>query len=573
MDFAIDLSNDQCVSADEASRYREYKCPRCGGSTVLRSGRLRSPHFAHRKNTADPECKDFHPSSYEWNVNGPSEGGNDKPVKQEDSIDPVQLCVIVKDASRTRLKSTLDPNWMLCVLLPSSPDGVGTMSYDLGRFPHAGIPMSRLEKGDPDDRSFPANPAAAGYEPRNVSSDTNRAFKDAVSELLPGLDQQGLTPFQCVDKRLKPRARQLQWGNRYYFVWKQDLHLEFPKSLASHLFQQYQGFSCALVDLPEFPDANTEAWLRSNCSCDFERRRNELSVLYPFLTIPNESGGMDVPLKQNFLLGAAALTGESRFPLRWVSGEEEHSHPIELSPNLRTVLEFNGEHQGAQITSIRIGGGFAGNFRLRPQRDSEQFEESFAVKLEVGTAQGKSLRFGLHASNSRNWLEQVRNGSAELIGVSFPTCALGKVSLRESVADLWKEVQQIKSPGGERRLSTNVGMFETEEVAQLQECLRQTKSYVQLSFGAFGECEFPPIAEEGGAEIDLPKELRDRMLWLCSESSLVQTTPAKAVEETVSNQGLIDLFRSVTPPASLEAHYRSVVRHLDRASVSDKLGG
>jgi len=434
------------------------------------------------------------------------------------------------------------------------------MSYNLGDFNPREIHMPALSKRSTSRRDFPANPAGTRFHARWVSPETNVAFRDAVSEEVPGLQQEGFTPFQCTDKRLKPRAQQLHWGNRYYVAWKHDLHLDFPKSLASHLFAQNQSYSCALVDLPDFPDLKTEEWLRSNCSCDFESRRSRMSVLYPFLTHPNASGGTDVPMKQGFLLGIAEHTGESSVPLMSFSGEDKHTELIEISPNSRTVLEFRGEHE------IRFGGSFARDFRLYPHGYSARSGKLPAVEIGIVAAGGKSLRFDLHTSSSREYLEQVRNGRAQLNEVVFPSCALGKITLRDSIDSSWREVQRISSQNRDRRPTTSLERLGNKEVVKLEKFLKLPCD-VRVSFDSFGELEFLAKSDEGESDHGLPKELRDRILWLCAESSHTYLTPGNAAKRTTSDQALLDMFWSATPPVSLEPHYRLVARRLNSVSA------
>jgi len=485
--------------------------------------------------------------------------------QSETTIESVQLCIAVRlEASQSK--------WELRIQLPHSPDGVGRMSYNLGDFNPREIHMPALSKRSTSRRDFPANPAGTRFHARWVSPETNVAFRDAVSEEVPGLQQEGFTPFQCTDKRLKPRAQQLQWGNRYYVAWKHDLHLDFPKSLAPHLFAQNRGYSCALVDLPDFPDLKTEEWLQSNCPCDFERRTSRMSVLYPFLTRPNASGGTDVPMKQGFLLGIAEQIGESSVPLISFSGEDKHTELIETSPNSRTVLEFRGEHEG-RPAQIRFGGSFARDFRLYPHGGSARSGKLPAVEIEIVAAEEKSLRFDLHTSSSRKWLEQVRNGRAQLTGVTFPSCAFGKISLREGIDGAWREVQRISSssPNRTRRPTTSVERLGSKEVVQLEEFLRRSKCDVKVSFGTFGKLEFFAKSHEGGSDDDLPKELRDQILWLCAESNHTYKTLGRATKITASDEGLLDMFWQVTPPVSLEPHHRSVARRLTSLSASGRL--
>ena len=569
MEFAIELNSRQLVSAKDGNRYARYKCPVCGSGTVFRKGGIKTPHFAHRKNSADPECENYHPSPDQWDYERQAGGKDASPIGRANSIELAQLCVIVEDRSQIRSKQTRASRWELRVLLPRSSDGIGTMSYDFGRFPPRQIHMSKLAKGGAGTRDFSANPATPRFEPRTVSSETCLAFRESVSTAVPGLDHEGLTAFECRDERLKPRVRQLKWGNRYYFVWKRDLHLSIPKSLEVEPLLDSEGFSCALLDLPEYPDSNTQEWLKVNCSCDIGRHGNRLSSLYPFLTTPNPDGGFDVPVREDFLLGASERNGDTCVHIIASSGTQVDSRLVDLSPNSRTVLEFKCR-QGAP-TKIQVDGSFARNFRLCPPISPQQIESSFAVQIEIGTARGRSVKVGLHTSNARSWLEKVRNGCAELTGISFPACAVGKLGRRQSMACPWEEIQ-ISSAIREGRPSTSLTRLEGKDIAEVQEYLRLTTCDVKLSFGAFGEHEFRAKDVKLETRIYLPRALRDRILWLCRESSFTHRAPPQTIQESIADQDLVSLFRSVTPPINLEPHYRSVARQLDGLTSALRLG-
>jgi hypothetical protein len=71
--YAIDPSTGVEIHADSAQTGHIYRCPTCGARVTLRSGPIRSDHFAHLQWAAKPDCENYTPSRFEYRRRPPGE--------------------------------------------------------------------------------------------------------------------------------------------------------------------------------------------------------------------------------------------------------------------------------------------------------------------------------------------------------------------------------------------------------------------------------------------------------------------------------------------------------------------
>ena len=88
---------------------------------------------------------------------------------------------------------------------------------------------------------------------------------------------------------------------------------------------------------------------------------------------------------------------------------------------------------------------------------------------------------------------------------------------------------------------------------------------LRISFRGFGEHHFLAAKEEDDQAVRLSRGLRNRMLWLQREISLVHGD-GRPVAENVSDHDLIQCFFTLTPPPLLVGHYQSI-----RQSIGDSI--
>lgn len=299
--YAIETKTGRRVHADDGSRYRTYQCPVCRGEVFLRSGQHYAHHFAHRHETAKPECALYTPGE---SLLDPHRmpihpfRDDDRIARDELRISPPEVCIEVEDrqsSERGRL-----PRWNLCVTIPKSIDGRGMITFDFGAASLRKIALSKLFGGSV---TYPADPNAGDFRAVWCSPETNPAYQEIVTERRSGLNKQGLTPFVSMRGRYKPSARRIVWGRAYYFVWSKVFDPQFPSAFEVLSFENNNDWSCVLGALPESRDEKLAEWLAKVCSIDVENPPATWSLLYPFLSTYAYDGHIDALAVGELILG------------------------------------------------------------------------------------------------------------------------------------------------------------------------------------------------------------------------------------------------------------------------------
>ena len=228
MRHALDTRTRELTRAINGSRYRMYQCPVCRGEVVLRSGQRYAPHFAHRHETAKPECEFYTPGERQSDPHRtPVRPFTDDEwvVRNTLRVLPPQLVIEVEKSPSTGQKRL--PRWNLCVTLPKSIDDHGRIGFDFGTTPLRKIELSKLSRGQV---TYVSDPDADHFRAVWCTPETNPAYWEIVAEKMPGLNKQGVTPFESMRERFKPRAHRLVWGRAYYFTWPKKFDPKFPSA-------------------------------------------------------------------------------------------------------------------------------------------------------------------------------------------------------------------------------------------------------------------------------------------------------------------------------------------------------
>ena len=206
--YAIETKTGKWVHADDGLRYRTYRCPVCRGEVFLRSGQHYARHFAHRHETAKPECALYTPGESQLDPHRmPAHPftDDDRVARDKLRIFPPEVCIEVEER-QSSARGQL-PRWNLCVTIPKSIDGRGTINFDFGAASLRKIALSKLFGGPV---TYPADPDAGDFKAVWCSPETNPAYQEIITERRSGLNKQGLTPFVSMRGRYKPRARRLR---------------------------------------------------------------------------------------------------------------------------------------------------------------------------------------------------------------------------------------------------------------------------------------------------------------------------------------------------------------------------
>ena len=557
--YAIDVRTGKQIHADNGSRYRTYRCPVCEGEVFLRGGQHYAHHFAHRHATAKPECELYtpgksridphrapaHPFTYEGRV-----------AKDKLGITPPSICIEVENrqlSGRGRI-----PRWSLCIAIPKSVDGRGRISFDLGAASPRTIALSKLFGGP---ATYPANPDANDFKAVWCSPETDPAYRDIISERRPGLNKQGVTPFMSVRGRYKPRARRLVWGRAYYFVWPKSFDPKFPSALDVLAFEKIKDWSCVLCALPESRDDILADWLDRVCSVDIESSSATWSLLYPFLSAYAYNGDIEIPAIGPLIVGcnqtgetdevktkAYAIVNGERIETQ-VPDQSKSVVALTFSDIIPDVFELAGNHQVS--------------FSFRAP-EVQSFGDHSIAWGEFESATRGWIRVPMHTPGARRWLEEVRANRAQLNGITLPEAFRGELAWRSNPIAAWNRSPLNRNYVEGRRWLHQVKLGR-DELELIQSVLKSTGDEVLLSFRGLGEHHFLSVEAEDDRVVRLSRRLRNRMLWLQKEISLVYGD-GQPVADNVSDHDLVQCFLALTPPTSLAGHYQSI-----RRSVSEPL--
>lgn len=530
----------------------------CKAEVFLRSGRRYAKHFAHRHATAKPECALYTPAENQLDPHrrpAHSFTDDERSVKDQLRILPPEICIEVESRQlngRGRL-----PQWGLCITIPKSVDGRGTITFDLGAASPRTIALSKIFQGP---ATYPTDPDANDFKAVWCSPETDPAYKAIISERRPGLNKQGITPFVSVRGRYKPRAGRLVWGRAYYFVWPKSFDPKFPSALEVLAFENNKDWSCVLSALPECRDEIVEKWLERVCSVGIESKSATWSLLYPFLSTYAYDGNIEVPAISRFIVGCN-LTGESE-------GTQTKAYAIiggerieeQLPDQSRSVVALS--YSSGIPDLFELAGSYQISFSFRAPK-VQPLEDCPIAWGEFESATEGSIRIPMHLPEARRWLGEVRADRAQLSGITLPEAVEGELAWRSNPIAEWNRFF-FNSRDVKGRKWLHQVKLPRDELDRIQFVLKSTSYEVLLSFRGFGEHHFLSV-EEDNHPVRLSRRLRHRMLWLQKEISLAYGD-GRPVANSVSDHDLVQCFLALKPPPSLVGHYQSI-----RRSVTDPL--
>ena len=564
--YAIDLGTDRQVYAEDGLRNRAYRCPACKGEVFLRSGQRNAPHFAHRHETAKPECKFYTPGETQFDPHRMpprhfAEG--DQVAKDTLRISPPEVCIEVEDHRSNKNRQL--PRWKLCVTIPKSVDDRGTIIFDFGAASRRTIPLSNLFSGA---ATYPANPDAADFKAIWCSPEMNSSYQEIVEQGQSGLNKQGMTPFAAVPGRYKPRARRLVCGRAYYFVWPKYFDPKFPSEFEILAFENNQDWLCILGYLPENLDEILAEWLKSVCSVEIEYSSSTWSLLYPFLSSYTYDGRIEVPSVGNLILGCDRIETASETKTKASSTINGKRIESLLPDQLRSVVTLTYSNDPPDV--FELSGDHQVSFSFR-QLDPQELTEQPIVCGEFELPTEGSIKVPMHTVAARRWLGEVRMNRAQLKQITLPEAVQVELAQRSEPIAPWHHSLLNRRNGQDRKLLHQVKLAR-EELDQIQTVLRLTSNEVRIAFQGFGEHHFLKVEEDENQTVNLSRRLRNRMLWLQIESSLIHGI-GQPVAENISDNDLVQRFLVLTPPPSLTGHYQAISRSIGNLVSTRRSGG
>ena len=551
---AIEARTGRLIHADDGSRYVAYRCPVCEGVVFLRSGRHYARHFAHRSETAQPECELYTPGSSQFvHPRTPtySNRSNYHDQSYTNDITAPQVCIEPENIN-TRPRRSL-PRWKLCVTIPKSPDSRGWVTYDFGDNSPRTIAMSKLTGGPV---TYPADLEAPDFKGLSCSPEVNLRYQVGIMEKQLGLNKQVITPFVNVPGRYKPRARFLFWGREYYFVWPNSFDPSIPAELDRLTFNENRGWSCILSNLPEIRNQTIETWIKKHFSVNLENPSSKWSLLYPFLSSYKHDGSVEIPQAGNFVLGFTRIKETDKtYALTIVNGERITR---QLPERQRCVTNLTYDSDIPEL--FELYGSNQVGFRFSPL-NAYDLENQPTVLAEFESPNHRSVTIPMHSVAARKWLDKVRTGFCKITQIKLPEAVRGELCWRTEPSSPWQR-ELINCGDDKNRRWLRPIKLAQKELDQIQLILSTTSNEVRISFKGIGEHHFLSVQSDVVQITSLPQKLRDKMRWLQNEISLVHRV-GHPVSDDISDDDLIDCFHAMVPPPPYTGHYLAICRTLE----------
>jgi hypothetical protein len=188
-----------------------------------------------------------------------------------------------------------------------------------------------------------------------------------------------------------------------------------------------------------------------------------------------------------------------------------------------------------------------------------------AVILEFSEAASKSSA-ALHLATCRASLAQVRLGKSHLAGLRAPSGVRGHLRWRRPSQLDWQN-EDLSSSDASRRLSFAGAPVPISTIERINTVLRDQSFDVALDFGAFGSiaAQAIPAVKELRAGIRIPRNLRERIEWLCKASGAFVTAERLALS-ALDDASLVRHFSGISVGVGLLAHRRAIERALEKTA-------
>lgn len=370
MEYAINKVTGRLESATQASGASLYVCPVCKATVNHRSGTLRKPHFAHWPGWGSPECENFVPGQQGQHAQGQASASATK-RKMELRL------VIPRGADRA--------GWSVELVLPPCRECRAKLALDVGGRIQE-IDMRGMSKG----RRVTAELSAAPYRIVFFDGKPDPSFVAGVERDCPGLPSFGAAAFTALgrgDLKGFPRTKELRGSETFALLWSKPAEPGFPDELVVDKLHGRQGWSLALVTIPDSPSPECTAWLRSFTGLPIAPPVPSITLLWPFLARSFSVNAVECVDSSIVLLSAEMMPVGLRDqgPMMKAQGAlgELSATGVEQSPAFFALKPGGTEHfRVAEANNPDIEKFFS--FCLRPERP----QEHPAVELAFTTSEG-----------------------------------------------------------------------------------------------------------------------------------------------------------------------------------------
>lgn len=549
--YARDKRTGQDVPASKAKRYGAYVCPTCKEEVRLRDGGIRVRHFAHRSGRADPDCDRYYSGATIANpLTSPTSRIGDGVARIH--IDPLSLGVRVEAPSKSARNSPRQ--WRLVLVLPKAPTSIGQLRLPVGKFSRT----VRLHELAYAAKEFDVSPQLSRFGPEWISDDADYDYRDAVSNRIDGFDDKSAHAFAVTGGRIKPHASTLAWGDSYVLIRRGERFLP-PDLLNPVLLAPHDGWSAAVVSLPIAPDETIRAWLEVSCGRRIASNKRQWGILYPPPFRIDANGDIEVYQGIGVTVGFAETADATEAPadLLIQAGNERHVGALKRGQTHLYSISRDGVEERRPL-HFQWGAKGLPAIVAAPSHDFSQ-DALPEVGMHLRRPDG-NIRIALHHAEARGVLDDLRQGTSELLAMTVPQGIVGWLRSRSARKHLQEVLLAAEREPDARAGHWALSVAQRELVTALL-CDRTVE--VHLSFGPFGYY-FAPALHTASAVLDtMPDALRRRIGWYARANGGLRGTPIIA---HTSDATLINLLRQRTPLPHLTAHRNVLLKQLGRWS-------
>lgn len=538
MEYAINLVTERLESATEAKSWGQYVCPICKAKVSRRSGPKKTPYFAHWPGWGSSECENFFPGQH----------GHDALSKVSVSVEKqkIELCLLIPTGADCA-------GWSLELLLPPCRECRATVSLDVG-----GRIQTLNMRGMQRSRRVTAELSVEPYRIVSFSGKPDPFFVTGVDRECSGLPALGAAVFALGSSGQKGflRARELRGSETFALLWREPAETNFPDELIVNRLRGRQGWSLALVTIPDEPSQECIGWLRSFTGLSIAPPAPSIIPVWPFLTKKSSINVVECVRSGMVLLSAKMIP----------AGQGDQG-PTMQAQSVSAKLSAVGLERSPAFFALKSGGVDFVNvtevnnpsiqeiisFSLSPERPRGYP----AVELAFMTPEGCCRIVPLHQRRCTEIAAAARAQGVTLEYLSMPLGASGKLFVNGPSG---RSVTVLSSGGDAPPHSRDMRLPPPDVLVKLTSVLVDPACHVEIEFGGFGRLHLAgslACATTDCARRQLFPALRSRLL-----SFMLQLRLAVPSTMYADDLKLVEALAAVRPELQLIPHYRSLVKEV-----------
>ncbi|RVD79789.1 hypothetical protein [Pseudomonas koreensis] len=535
MDCAIDPVTNKSVTADIALRTGYYICSYCRRRVGLRSGLSRKNYFAHWPGVSSSSCTYFMSGSLSHGIQNKVQL---PPTRQ------IDLRLLIKKAENAG-------TWRLELVLPPSRACHAYLKIDVG---------GRIQKLDMRGMGsgfrVMAEPTANDYRILSYEGKPDPLFVASVAQSCQGLPSHGAAAFTAIGRGTEigfPRAQALNRCETYALLWSSPVAPEFPEELLVDRLKPRQGWSLALVTVPEAPSDTCISWLEAFTQLSVMPAVPAITTIWPFLSRNGSINTVEYIEVDAIILAAHRIPGGSHDggPTLQVVNQHDRisANAPDQSPALFTLIR-------AGTDEFRVGKSShpdIDRFYSRSSSLGRSFQHP-TVDLIFINERDERLVASLHQRQSQSYVMATRARELHFDCLRMPRGATGRL---EVVSASGHKIYR-------RLVSSDVTVDHAQQVCELPPAMNKLlKQYLTnpqfqmyLDFGGLGRLAIgamQPLANPASAFLSLGRSLRLRI-----QSFLSQLHVGGVTTLSGSDQVLVSAFSASAPRPELLPHYRQL---------------